>query len=375
MGLLDKFLGGFGSQPSLPVNPDIRHRQYKGFFSKNKSTVVTEKNSGLKVLVGSDESSFDEGILKEINKNLALDLSNVIFKCDDENLEFELNVKPNRIQNSVQWLTEYMTELTTTGVAVSTRNDNDKGFRVINGLSNNEIKIDSSGKVKLSLLTNEELEFDIDELLITTMPIPERDSRTQQILIEKINSIFNSVKRSKFMRMLFFTEHGLQDKDLKKLQEHILEPSSSGAVVVDNRIRQATQINDDKTYNEESFNLALKTALNARKIPYNIYNQTHTAEEYNLYYFGTLMLPLKQFQQELQAKVNRTIKVIHASLINLTPEQLKIVGMLGGLKVDELRGFVGLDPVGGAEGNTLISNWNDKNDKNTQNDIDKKTEK
>jgi hypothetical protein len=84
------------------------------------------------------------------------------------------------------------------------------------------------------------------------------------------------------------------------------------------------------------------------------------------------MLPLKQFQQELQAKVNRTIKVIHASLINLTPEQLKIVGMLGGLTIDELRGFVGLDPVGGEEGNTLISNWNDKNDKNN---IDKETEK
>jgi len=372
MGLLDKFLGPYRADPSDPVNPDIRNRQYKGFFSRNKGTVFKEKNSGLNILVGADDSSVDVEILQEINKNLALDLSNIIFKCDDKNLEFELNVKPNRIQNSVQWLTEYMIELTTTGVAVSTTNDDNNGFRVINGLSNNEIKIDSSGKVKLSLITSEELDFDIDELLITTMPIPKRESHTQKMLTEKINSIFNAIKRSRFMRMLFITEHGLQDKDLKKLQDNILEPSRNGAVVVDNRIKQVVQITDDKTYSEESFNLALKIALNSRKIPYNIYNQTYTAEEYNLYYFGTLMLPLKQFQQELQAKVNKTIKVVHASLINLTPEQLKIVGMLGGLKVDELRGFVGLDPVGGKEGNTLISNWNDKNDKNN---IDKETEK
>lgn len=335
----------------------------------NVETVYVEKNSGLTISLDGSVTNPDSNLFTELNANLATELANVTFKSNDENLTRQLNVRPNKMDNAVKFWTEFWELTLKNGIGVIRVRD----MRIIPVGKSRVIRNYEDGTIEITALVDDKEKtflFDVDELIVVEIDIPTKSSVTQLSFVSKIKDFINSITETK-IENVFKVDTDLSERERRKYQKHL--DSGDKNLLIDNTFESYQALNNQSTFDQKEFDAALRIALNSRKVPLEVYNMSYTKEQYNIFYFSFLMLKLEQLEIELRQKRDDSIRVYHKSLINLTPDQLKNLGMLGAVTINEVRELHGKGPVPG--GDKLIENWNEKGKKGDSKDEGKETDK
>lgn len=336
-----------------------------------RSTYVDEDSGLIYGFVNMENPAIEnkKGFLRELNVNLATDLANVRFVCDNKELERKLNVRPNEMDNGPKFWSNFWFNAITNGVGVISLEE----FVTLNGVKPSGVQKErKTGYVKVS---SEEITdvFHISELVLVEIPLPRKDSATQVTLVNQLASFLRDTLRPRY-KYVSHQDVELSKKDLDRQASAMDKAKNTGTLVIDNKTKSFGAIKNEPTFDEPALKLAIKTALNSRKVPFEYYNQEMDIEKYNMFFFSYLMLKLQQLECELREQMDDSIRIYHNSLLNLSPETLKVWGMLGGITYNELRKMFGYGPVPG--GDELIKNWNDSKTLDTLRGgekIDKKT--